>query len=189
MKNRTNPKKEKRLGKPAADKKVITTPTPVKKHVRPSWDEYFISIAELVGTRATCDRGRSGCVIVRDRRILVTGYVGSPIGMQHCDEVGHEMHKVINVDGTESQHCIRTVHAEENAIAQAARMGIALDSSTLYCHMTPCYNCAKTLVNAGIKRIVCSLDYHQGGRSKSLFEKAGVELNVIKNAVESYENQ
>jgi dCMP deaminase len=92
-------------------------------HVRPSWDEYFMSITQMVATRATCDRGRSGSVIVKDKHILSTGYVGSPPGVAHCDDVGHEMHTVINEDGSQSQHCIRTTHAEQNAIVQAARFG------------------------------------------------------------------
>lgn len=156
-------------------------------HTRPSWDEYFMNIAELVGSRATCDRGRSGCVVVRDRRMLVTGYVGSPVGMAHCDELGHEMHTVINDDNSESKHCVRTVHAEQNAIAQAARMGIALDQATLYCHMTPCYICAKILINAGIKRIVALKDYHQAEKSKKLFKQSCVEFVLLNSETEKYE--
>ncbi|MDE2188152.1 MAG: cytidine/deoxycytidylate deaminase family protein [Patescibacteria group bacterium] len=153
---------------------------------RPSWDEYFMSIAELVGSRGTCDRGRSGCVIVRDKQILVTGYVGSPVGFAHCDEVGHEMHKVINDDGTESEHCIRTVHAEQNAIAQAAKLGIAINGSTLYCHMTPCYTCTKLMINAGIKKVVVLKDYHQSKKSKEAFENAGIHFIQINNEIEDY---
>lgn len=156
------------------------------KHKRPSWDEYFMSIAELVGTRSTCDRGRTGCVIVKEKRLLVTGYAGSPIGLPHCDEVGHEMHKVIHDDGTESEHCIRTAHAEQNAIAQAARMGIALDGGTVYCKMTPCYTCAKILINSGIKKVVALKDYHSSKRSKEIFETAGVKLSILNPEVESY---
>ncbi|HWS49060.1 MAG TPA: hypothetical protein VN174_03360, partial [Candidatus Methanoperedens sp.] len=91
------------------------------KYVRPSWDEYFLELADAVSKRATCDRGRSGCVIVRDKRILVTGYVGSPAGLPHCDEVGHLMKTMVNEDGSKSDHCVRTVHAEQNAICQAAK--------------------------------------------------------------------
>jgi len=155
-------------------------------HKRPSWDEYFLSIAELVGSRATCDRGRSGCVITKDKRILVTGYVGSPAGIPHCDEIGHEMHKVINEDGTESEHCVRTAHAEQNAIAQAAKLGISVDGGTLYCHMTPCYTCAKLLINAGIKKVVCMKDYHRGQRSKEVFAESGVKFQIISGEMEQY---
>lgn len=158
----------------------------IDEYKRPSWDDYFTSIAELVGSRGTCNRGRSGCIVVRDRRILATGYVGSPIGMPHCDEVGHEMHTVINDDGRQTEHCIRTVHAEQNVIAQAARMGIALDQGTLYCHMTPCYICAKMIVNAGIKRVVATKDYQASSKSKILFKKADVELIIVNKEVETY---
>jgi dCMP deaminase len=156
------------------------------KYQRPSWDEYFMSIAELVGSRGTCARGRSGCVIVRDKRILVTGYVGSPAGLPHCDEVGHEMHKVINEDGSESEHCIRTAHAEQNAIAQAAKIGISVDGATVYCHMTPCYTCAKILVNAGIKKVVAFKDYHASKRTKEVFEACGLKLQILNKDVEDY---
>ena len=158
------------------------------KHVRPSWDEYFISIAELVGSRATCSRGRSGCVIVRDKRILGTGYVGSPAGLPHCDDIGHEMHRVVGDDGQESEHCVRTAHAEQNAIAQAAKIGVAVDGGTLYCHMVPCYSCAKTLINAGIKKVVALKDYHRGQRSKEVFAAAGVKLQLLNNDVEDYQD-
>lgn len=155
-------------------------------HVRPSWDEYFMSIATLVGSRATCGRGRSGCVIARDRQLLVTGYVGSPVGLPHCDEVGHEMHKVLNDDGQISEHCIRTVHAEQNAIAQAARLGISVDGATLYCSMTPCYVCAKILINSGIKKVVAQKDYQRSARSKEIFTASGVELQILNPEVENY---
>ena len=159
-----------------------------KPHIRPSWDEYFMNVAELIGARATCDRGRSGCVIVRDKRILVTGYVGSPIGMDHCDEVGHEMSKVINEDGVISDHCIRTIHAEQNAITQAAKMGIPTDGATLYCHMTPCYVCAKILINSGIKRVVANMDYHRAQKSKAMFAKAGVRFELNNEKTDDYKN-
>ena len=102
-----------------------------KKHIRPTWDEYFMGLADAAAKRATCDRGRAGCVIVRDRQVLVTGYVGSPQGLPHCDDVGHLFKKIINEDGSQSTHCVRTVHAEQNAICQAARRGIALDRGTI----------------------------------------------------------
>lgn len=126
---------------------------------RPNWDEYFMNIAREIGRRATCDRGRSGSVIVRDKRILTTGYVGSPVGLAHCDDVGHLMIEVLNEDGSRSDHCIRTTHAEQNAMIQAARFGIPLQGSTIYCKMTPCHVCAKMIINAGIKRVVCERDY------------------------------
>jgi len=160
-----------------------------KEHVRPSWDEYFMKIVEMVGSRGSCDRGRAGCVITKDKRIVSTGYVGSPVGLPHCDEAGHEMHTVTNGEGKESRHCIRTTHAEQNAICQAARVGIALEGGTLYCRMTPCYVCAKMIINAGIKRIVCAQDYHAGARSKEIFKEAGVEYVLLDESMTQYEDQ
>lgn len=159
-----------------------------EKYVRFTWDEYFMELVRVVGGRGTCDRGRSGCVIAKDNRILATGYVGSPIGLPHCDDVGHEMHKVINKDGSETQHCIRTAHAEQNAIANAARFGVALEGANLYCHMTPCYACAKMIINSGIKRIVCDKDYHKGARSKEIFAEAGVKYELVNDIMETYDN-
>jgi len=96
------------------------------KFNRPSWDEYFLDIAKAVSKRSTCDRGRSSCVIVRDNQILVSGYAGSPTGFPHCDEVGHQLKKLIHEDGTITEHCMRTVHAEQNALAQAAKRGVGV---------------------------------------------------------------
>lgn len=158
-------------------------------YVRPSWDEYFMEIANTVSQRATCNRGRSGCVVVRDRQILVTGYVGSPIGLPHCDEVGHQFKKTIHEDGTTTQHCVRTVHAEQNAICQAARLGISLNGSTLYCRMTPCRVCAMLIINCGIKRVVCERKYHSGEESEEMFKTAGVALEFFHEEVQKYENQ
>lgn len=155
---------------------------------RPSWDEYFINIMHAVGSRATCDRGRTGCVLVKDKHIISTGYVGAPAGCTSCDEVGHEMNTVTQEDGTVSKHCIRTTHNEQNAIAQAAKMGISTDGATLYCGMTPCYTCAKLLINAGIKRVVAEKDYHAGARSKDLFKEAGVKYELLNEVMVTYAN-
>jgi dCMP deaminase len=176
-------KKQLKRTRPTNTKKI----TPLKTR-RPSWDEYFMSLAEVVGDRGTCDRGRSGCVVVKEKRILTTGYVGSPIGLPHCDEVGHEMHKVVHEDGTESMHCIRTVHAEQNALIQAARTGIALEGATIYCKMTPCYVCAKLIINAGIKRVVAFRDYHASKQSKRIFKEVGIKLDIVHKEVEIYKN-
>jgi dCMP deaminase len=159
------------------------------KHKRPSWDEYFLGMADYVGNRATCDRGYSGCVIVKDKRILCTGYVGAPVGLPDCDEVGHEMHTVINEDGSKSQHCIRTAHAEQNAINNAARVGVSVLGGTIYCKMTPCYKCAQSIINAGIVRVVCVADYHAGGKTKSILKQAKVKLEIINKKIEQYKNQ
>lgn len=158
-------------------------------YVRPSWDQYFLSIVKIVGSRGTCDRFRGGCVITKDKRIVATGYAGSPVGLPHCDEVGHEMHSVTNVDGSVSRHCVRTIHAEQNAICEAARRGIALEGGTLYCQMTPCYVCAKMLINAGIKRVVCAKDYHAGTRSKEIFKEAQINYELVEEAMTEYADQ
>jgi dCMP deaminase len=155
---------------------------------RPSWDEYFINIMEMVGARGTCDRGKSGCVIVKNKRIISTGYVGAPAGCKHCDELGHEMHTVIKEDGTESRHCIRTSHAEENAIVQAARSGVSTEGSTLYCKMAPCYTCAKMIINSGVVRVVALKDYHASKRSKEIFAEAGVEFILLNEELEVYKD-
>jgi dCMP deaminase len=157
--------------------------------MRPGWDEYFMEVADAIAKRATCDRGRSGCVIARDRQILVTGYVGSPPGLPHCDEVGHLFKKVIHENDTITEHCVRTVHAEQNAICQAARSGIALDGATLYCRMTPCRQCAMLIISCGIKRVVCEYRYHAGEESEELFRQAGVELHFINPQILEYSRQ
>lgn len=156
---------------------------------RPTWDEYFMEVANAVAKRATCDRGRSGCVIARDKQILVTGYVGSPKGMQHCDEIGHQMKTTVHEDGHQSQHCVRTAHAEQNAIVQAAKLGVAIDGATLYCRMTPCAVCGKMIINAGIKRVVCEKRYHAGAESEEMFRQVGIELDYFNDEVEQYAKQ
>jgi dCMP deaminase len=160
-----------------------------KKYIRPTWDEYFMEIANTVAKRATCDRGRSGCVIARDKQLLVSGYVGSPIGLPHCDDVGHQMKKVIHEDESITQHCVRTVHAEQNAICQAAKLGISLQGATLYCRMTPCRTCAMLIINCGIVRVVCEKKYHAGAESEEMFKTAGVMLEYVNNEVLKYDKQ
>mgnify|MGYP001613547989 CR=1 FL=1 len=156
---------------------------------RPSWDEYFLEMSRTVAKRATCDRGRSGCVIVRDKRILTTGYVGSPPGMAHCDEVGHQMKKTVHEDGSESWHCVRTLHAEQNAILQASKLGISLEGATLYCRMTPCRVCAMLIMGTGIKRVVCERLYHAGQESEEMFKKAGIVFQTMEASVQKYLGQ
>jgi len=156
---------------------------------RPSWDEYFMEVVHAVAKRATCDRGRSGCVIARDKQILATGYVGSPKGLPHCDEVGHQMKSTTHEDGSVTQHCVRTTHAEQNAIAQAAKLGVAINGATLYCKMTPCAICAKIIINAGITRVVCEKRYHVGSEGEELFRRAGIELDYFSEEIEQYTNQ
>lgn len=143
---------------------------------RLSWDDYFIEIMEAISKRATCERGRSGCVIVKNKQVISAGYVGSAIGDDHCDDAGHLFQKRLNSDGSTSMHCVRTVHAEQNAICQAAKNGTSVDGGSLYCRMTPCPVCAKMIVNCGIKRVVCQKRYHDGKEAERVFAKAGVAL-------------
>jgi dCMP deaminase len=158
----------------------------VIKYVRPSWDEYFLELADSVSKRATCDRGRSGCVVVRNKQILVTGYVGSPAGLPHCDEVGHQMKKMIHEDGSQTDHCVRTVHAEQNAICQAAKLGVMINGATVYCRMTPCRTCAMLLINCGITRVYCERKYHAGAETEEMFKKVGVKLEFKYNEEQKY---
>jgi dCMP deaminase len=119
---------------------------------RPSWDDYFMSIAKIVATRGTCDRLQVGAVLVKNDRIIATGYNGAPPGMPHCD--GGDGHQIVH------EHCVRTVHAEENCILQAAVMGgMSTAGATLYTTASPCHHCFKTLAVAGVKRIVAGANY------------------------------
>ena len=139
---------------------------------RSSWDQYFMDIARQVATRATCDRKHVGAVLVRDRTILSTGYNGSIRGMPHCDEVGHLM---------ENGHCVATVHAEANAILQAAKNGVRIDGATLYTTASPCWPCFKLVANAGCVRIV----YGEFYRDRRIFEVASqLKLELVGLGVE-----
>jgi dCMP deaminase len=133
---------------------------------RVSWDEYFMNIARAVATRATCDRKHVGAVLVRDRIILATGYNGSIRGLPHCDEEGHLM---------EDGHCVRTVHAEANAIVQAARSGVRIDGADVYVTASPCWGCFRLLANAGVKRIVFG-EFYRDPRAFEVASRLGIEL-------------
>jgi dCMP deaminase len=133
---------------------------------RVSWDEYFMSIAQVVASRSTCQRKYVGAVVVRNRTILSTGYNGSIRGMPHCTEVGHMM---------EADHCVATIHAEANAIIQAARNGVMIEGATLYVTASPCWNCFKQAANAGIVRI-CYAEFYRDDRIFSVSETLGIEL-------------
>lgn len=158
------------------------------KNTRPSWDEYFMEVCRTVAKRATCDRGKSGCVIVKNNQILVTGYVGSPSGLPHCDDVGHFFKKMLHEDGSVSNHCVRTVHAEQNAICQAAKNGISIAGSTVYCKMTPCRTCAMLLINCGVKRIVSEFHYHDEKDSLAMLSDAGIKIEHLEDKTQTYEN-
>jgi dCMP deaminase len=133
---------------------------------RASWDDYFMSIAQVVATRSTCQRKYVGAVLVRNRTILSTGYNGSIRGMPHCTDVGHMM---------EDGHCVATIHAEANAIIQAARNGVMIDGATNYVTASPCWHCFKQLANAGIVRI-CYGEFYRDDRIFDVAGKIGIEL-------------
>ena len=133
---------------------------------RASWDEYFMSIAQVVATRSTCPRKYVGSVIVRNRTILSTGYNGSIRGMPHCSDVGHMM---------EDDHCIATIHAEANAIIQAATHGTRIEDGAIYVTASPCWSCFKMIANAGILRIVYG-EFYRDERIFDFAKRLGIEL-------------
>ena len=161
----------------------------MEERKRPSWDRYFLDLCEAVSKRATCDRGRSGSVIVKDKRILATGYVGSPAGLPHCDEKGHDMRKIFDDVRNVTEHCVRTLHAEQNAIIQAAKFGVSIDGATLYCKMVPCRSCAMMIINSGIKRVVAERHYHAEADTTGIFKEAGIRLVITSDEVERYDRQ
>jgi dCMP deaminase len=139
---------------------------------RVSWDEYFMRIAKEVSSRATCDRKHVGAVIVRDKTILATGYNGSIRGLPHCDEEGHLM---------EDGHCVRTIHAEANAIIHAARHGVGIDRGTIYVTASPCWPCFRMIANAGLVRIVYG-EFYRDPRIFTIAEQLGIELTRLEMA-------
>jgi len=141
---------------------------------RPSNDEYFMEMAQLVSSRSTCLRRKVGAVIVKEKRVLSTGYNGSPKGTKHCEELGCIRVKLNVPSGTRHELC-RGVHAEQNAVTQAAYFGVSVDGATIYITTYPCSMCAKILINAGIKEIIYSEGYADD-LSKDLLEEAGIEI-------------
>ncbi len=146
------------------------TPAPT----RPDWDTYFMEIAGLVAKRATCTRRQVGAVVVMDRRVLTTGYNGAPSGIAHCRVVGC-MREALNVPSGERHELCRGIHAEQNAIIQAARYGVSIRGGTLYCTNLPCSICAKMIINAGIKNIFYAEGYADS-MSEAMLSEAGVDL-------------
>ena len=136
---------------------------------RLSWDAYFMTIARVVATRATCDRKHVGAVIVRDRNILSTGYNGSIRGMPHCDEVGHMM---------EAGHCVATIHAEANALVQAARNGVGIEGGSIYVTASPCWTCFKMSANAGLKAIFYE-EFYRDDRIFAAAKQLGITLTHV----------
>lgn len=147
--------------------------------MRPSWDEYFMGIVDLVKERSTCLRRQVGALIVKDKRILSTGYNGAPTGCSHCEEVGCLREKLQIPSGQRHELC-RALHAEQNAIVQAAMHGVSVAGSTLYVTHQPCVMCAKMAINAGIKRIVFKGAYPDE-LSLELLKEAGIEMTSFGN--------
>lgn len=147
---------------------------------RPSWDEYFMEITELVSRRSTCLRRQVGALIVKGKRILTTGYNGAPSGLKHCSEVGCLREK-LQIPSAERQELCRASHAEQNAIIQAAQHGISIDGATIYSTHFPCVTCAKMIINSGIKRIIYQKGYPDQ-LSQELLEEAGIELKKMPPA-------
>lgn len=139
------------------------------KRERLDWDHYFMAIAEQAAARSTCDRKFVGAVIVRDKSILSTGYNGSIKGMPHCDDVGHDL---------ENDHCVATVHAEANAIIQAAKNGVAIDNASIYCTASPCYNCFKLIANSGIGEIIYH-EFYRDERVLRIAKELGITLRKL----------
>lgn len=136
---------------------------------RPSWDRYFMDMAIMVATRATCPRAQVGCVLAVDHRAITTGYNGSVAGAPHCNEVGCLM---------VADHCVRTLHAEQNAIIQAAKIGVSVAGSTAYCTHLPCLLCAKMLINAGVIKVIYNV-YYEDKHSLNFFEQAHVKVERV----------
>ena len=139
---------------------------------RMDWDTYFMRIAREVAGRSTCDRKHVGAVIVRDRNILSTGYNGSISGMPHCDDVGHMM---------ENEHCVGTIHAEANAILQAAKNGVMINGASIYVNASPCWNCFKLIANSGIRRVYYG-EFYRDERIFTVATQVGIELIDLSRA-------
>jgi dCMP deaminase len=148
-----------------------------KKNSRPTWDVYFMDIADLVSKRSTCLRRSVGAVLVKDRRVLATGYNGAPSGLHHCLDVGC-LREQLGVPSGERHELCRGLHAEQNAIIQAALHGVSVNGSTLYCTNHPCIICAKMIINAGIITVVAKADYRDK-LAEDILAEAGVEVSRI----------
>lgn len=150
-----------------------------KKVHRPSWDEYFLEVAKLVSKRATCLRRHVGAVLVKDKRILATGYNGAPSGITHCIDSGECLRTKLNIPSGERHELCRGLHAEQNVLIQAALHGISTKDSILYLTNQPCIICAKMLINAGIKEIIIN-DGYPDKLSRSFLKEAKIKLRKPK---------
>ncbi len=144
---------------------------------RPSWDQYFMSIAKLASTRSTCLRRKVGAVIVKDKHILSTGYNGAPRGLAHCLEIGCLREKLKIESGTRHELC-RAIHAEQNAVIQAAVSGVSIEGATMYCTTFPCVLCSKIIINSGIKRIVV-MEGYPDELSEEMLNEAGMKVEYM----------
>ena len=150
----------------------------MKKSIRrPDWDSYFLEIAQTLAKRSTCLRRQVGAVVVRDKQILSTGYNGAPAGIAHCDEVGC-LREQLKVPSGERHELCRGLHAEQNAIIQAAVHGVSIGRSTMYCTNEPCSVCSKMIINAGIKKVVVRGRYPDK-LSRQILEEARVEVFIV----------
>lgn len=149
--------------------------------MRPNWDEYFMEMAEVARKRSTCERRQVGAVIVKDNRILATGYNGAPKGLRHCSEVGC-MRANLNIPSGERHELCRGLHAEQNAIIQAAVFGVAIEGATIYTTLSPCILCAKMIINSGIKRLVMRDNYNDK-LSLELLEESGIIIDNLDGKV------
>jgi len=147
---------------------------------RLDWYQYLMKIANLVAERSTCCRAKVGAVIVKDKNILSTGYNGSPSGLPHCTDVGCLVYKSITPDGSVEENCFRTIHAELNAIAQAAKHGSSINNADIYITHTPCIHCLKVLINTGIKNIYYQREY-KIERIADMIEQAGINLIQVED--------
>ena len=150
----------------------------IKKDRRPSWDEYFLGIAKLVSKRSTCLRRKVGAVLVKDKRILATGYNGTPRGLPHCSETGC-LRQQLKVPSGQRHELCRGLHAEQNALLQASLYGVSVKDSVLYCTIQPCIICTKMLINAGIKEVVIITGYPDK-MSMEFFDASGVPVRRYK---------
>lgn len=142
-----------------------------RQHYRPSWDDYFMAIARIVAARGTCNRLYAGSVLVKNNRIIATGYNGSPPGLPHCDQAGHLL---------EDGHCVRTIHGEHNSLLQAAKQsGTSTDASIMYTKYSPCIHCAKYIIASGVKRLVIGKIY-RNPKALNMLKRAGVKVETYK---------
>ena len=145
---------------------------------RPEWDDYFFQITALVATRSTCKRRKVGAILVREKHILATGYNGAPQGLPHCLDIGC-LREMRGIPSGERHELCRAIHAEQNAIIQAARHGVNIVGATLYCTHQPCVICTKMLINAGVERI-CYQEGYPDELSLQMLAEAGIELIKVE---------